>query len=315
MTTIRALAVAEEGAAPAVTDVEAPEPKASEVLVRVRAASINFYDHFVASGAMKDYASYEYPSVIGNDVAGVVEALGEGVERFEAGQRVFGTLGWKSPVHDGTFGELAVPLASELAPTPEGLSDRDAGALGVAGTTAVSAVQAIDPGEGTTVLVIGATGGVGSFAVQLAAARGATVIATVRPGDEDFVRGLGAAETVDYTADLAADVRARWPNGVDSLVDLVNRDPAAFAAVTELVRPGGIAVSAVGGAGEETSIGEVRVGAVNGDEAHLDELARLVVDGTVHVAITREFPLEQAAEALAEFVEGHTLGKFVITAG
>jgi len=315
MTTIRALAVAEEGAAPAVADVEAPEPKAGEVLVRVRAASINFYDHFVASGAMKDYAPYEYPAVIGNDVAGVVEALGEGVEGFEAGQRVFGTLGWKSPVHDGTFAELAVPLASDIVATPEGLSDRDAGALGVAGTTAVSAVQATLPGEGTTVLIIGATGGVGSFAIQLAAARGATVIATVRPGDDDFVRGLGAAETVDYTGDLAAEVRSRWPEGVDAIIDLVNRDPAEFASVTRLVRPGGIAVSAVGGAGEETSIGEVRVAAVNGSEAHLGDLADLVVDGSVKVAVTREFPLERAAEALAEFVDGHTLGKFVITAG
>ena len=313
MATIRALAVEQDGADPAVIDIPAPEAKAGEVLVRVRAASINYYDHFVASGAMKDYAPYEYPAVVGNDVAGVVESLGEGVESFVVGQRVFGTLGWKSPVHDGTFGELAVPLATDLVTTPDGLDDRDAGALGVAGSTAVSAMKAIEPGDRTTVLVIGATGGVGSFATQLAAARGATVIASVRPGDEEFVRDLGAAETVDYTDDLAADVRSRWPEGVDTLIDLVNRDPAAFAAVTELVKPGGIAVSAVGGAGEQTSIGEVRVGAVNGDEAHLGELAGLVLDGKIRVAITREFPLERAAEALAEFVDEHTLGKFLIT--
>jgi NADPH:quinone reductase-like Zn-dependent oxidoreductase len=160
--------------------------------------------------------------------------------------------------------------------------------------------------------VIGATGGVGSFVLQLAALRSATAIATVRPGDEDFVRSLGAAETVDYTGNLAEEVRRRWPRGVDALVDLVNRDQAVFAAMTELVRPGGRAVSVVGGAGEASRIGEVDVFGANGDASHLGPLATLVLEDKVRAAIRRTFPLEEAAEALREFTEQHTLGKVLI---
>jgi NADPH:quinone reductase-like Zn-dependent oxidoreductase len=315
MATIRALAVEGPDQPPAVTDVPAPSPAPGEVLVRVRAASINYYDVFVASGAAGQYMSYEHPVVVGQDVAGVVESVGEGVEGFAAGDRVFGMLGHKGVIHDGTFGELAVPLASGLAPTPEGLDDQAAGSLGVAGTTAVEAVDVIGAGEGSTVLVVGATGGVGSFVLQIAALRGAVPIATVRPGDEEFVRSLGAAETVDYTGDLAAQVRERWPDGVDALVDLVNRDPAAFASLTELVRPGGKAVSVVGGAGEATRIGEVDVAGANGKDAHLAPLAGLVVEGKVRVAISGTYPLDRAADALRDFTERHTLGKIVITVG
>jgi NADPH:quinone reductase len=312
MATIRALALPGPDEEPDVLDATAPEPAAGEVLVRVRAASVNFYDVFVASGAMAEYMPYAYPAVLGQDVSGVVEGLGEGVDGFTVGDRVFGTLGVKPEVHDGTFGELATPNASELVRTPEGLDDATAATLGVAGTTAFEALERIGLAEGETVLVIGATGGVGSFVVQLAALREASVVATVRPGDEEFVRSLGAAETADYTGDLAEEVRRRWPDGVDALVDLVHRDPAAFASLTALVRPGGQAVSVVGGAGEETRIGEVEVMGANGNEAHLATLAGLVLDGKLRAAVQRTYGLEQAAEALRDFTERHTLGKILI---
>lgn len=311
---MRALAIESFESEPTVIEVPDPEPAAGEVLVRVAAASINFYDVFVASGAMRQYAQYEFPAVIGQDVAGVVEAVGDGVEGFAPGDRVFGSLGQKATVHDGTFGELAVPLASGLMLTPEGLDDPAAGTIGVAGTTALGAIDFVDPAEGATVLVVGATGGVGSFAVQIAARRDATVIASVKPGDEEFVRGLGAAEAVDYTGDLEAEVRGRWPDGVDAVVDLVNRDPAAFAANAGLVRAGGVGVSVVGGAGEASEIGDVRVGNVGGDDGLLGTAAGLILDGRIRAAITRTYPLAEAATALRDFREQHTLGKLVITA-
>jgi len=313
MPTIRALALEDADGPPTVLDVPAPEPAEGEVLVRVRAASINYYDVFVASGAMSQYGyPYEYPVVLGQDVAGVVEAVGDGVEGFAVGDRVFGSLGNKPVVHDGTFGELSTPNASELARTPDGLEDAAAATFAVAGTTALEALEKIGLGEGEMVLVVGATGGVGSFVLQLAALRGASAITTVRPGDEEFVRSLGAAETVDYTGDLAEEVRLRWPDGVDALVDLVNRDPAVFASLTGLVHPGGRAVSVVGAAGEETRIGEVEVMDSNGNEAHLPTVAGLVVDGKVRAAIQRTYPLERADEALRDFTEQHTLGKVLI---
>lgn len=311
--TIRALALEGFDSAPSVTDVPAPEPGPGEVLVRVRAASVNPFDTFVAIGMMKDRMPYEFPAVIGSDLAGVVEMAGEGVDGFTSGDRVFGMLGWKGSVHDGTFAELSTPQAATLARTPDGVDDQQAGSLGIAGTTAMSAVAAVDPTDGATVLVVGATGGVGTFAIQLAAARGAHVVASVRPGDEELVVGLGAVETVDYSGDLAATVRERYPNGIDGLIDLVNRDPAGFAALAGLVRDGGRATSALGGAGEATEIGAVGVSNIGGDPTHLTALAALVGQGTIRAAIGRTYPLADSAQALTDFTREHTLGKLVIT--
>ena len=312
-TSMKALALEGFDVPPVVIDVPTPEPGVGEVLVRVRAASVNAFDTFVAAGAMKDYLPHEFPAVLGQDIAGVVASVGEGVDGFVRGDRVFGTLGVKGAVHDGTFGELATPQAASLSKTPENVNDEQAGSLGVAGTTAMSAVEAVDPAAGATVLIVGATGGVGAFAIQLAAARGAHVIASVRSGDEDFVTGLGAAETVDYTGDLAAAVRDRYPDGVDAAIDLVNRDPAGFAALVGLVRDGGSAASAVGGAGEATEIGGVSVANVGGDPSHLAALGVLVAAGTLRAAIQRTYRLADAAQALTDFTNGHTVGKLVIT--
>jgi NADPH:quinone reductase-like Zn-dependent oxidoreductase len=314
MATIRALALQGFDQEPAVIEIPSPEPAEGEVLVRVGAASINFYDVFVANGSARAYMSYEFPAVLGSDVAGVVEGVGSGVEGFGPGDRVFGRLGFKGGIHDGTFAELATPMATDVARSPDGLSDEQGGSLGVAATTALNAVDEASPETGSTVLVVGATGGVGSFAVQLATMRGTVVVASVRPGDEDFMRDLGASETVDYTGDLAAEVRTRWPDGVDAVIDVVNRDQAAFASLAGLVRPGGAAVSVVGGAGESSSIGEVRVANVSGSASNLAPLGDLVVSGRVRVPVTKKYTLSDAAEALRDFRDPHTLGKIVLTA-
>jgi NADPH:quinone reductase-like Zn-dependent oxidoreductase len=310
---MKALALESFGGGPRVMDVPDPVAGPGEVLVRVGAASVNAFDVAVAAGSMKDFMLYEFPAVIGGDLAGRVEAVGDGVEDLEVGARVFGMMGMKGAIHDGSFGELANPTAASIASAPEGLSDPDAGSLGVAGTTAMSAVQAVGPSDGSTVLIVGATGRVGSFAIQLAALRGAHVIASVRPGDEDFVTGLGAAETVDYTGDLVAEMRRRYPNGIDAVIDAVNRDRAAFAGVIALVRDGGRAASVVGGAGEANEIGGVAVSNVGGNPGHLSDLADMVVKGELRVAIRRTYPLAGAAQALHDFASEHTLGKLVIT--
>jgi len=312
-TTIEALALEGFDRAPAVIHVPAPEPAAGEVLVRVHAASVNAFDSFVAMGMAKAFMPYEFPAVIGQDVAGVVEAVGDGVEGFRNGDRVFGTIGSKGIVHDGTFAGLATPLEAALAPTPAGGDDGQVGSLGVAGTTAMSAVDAVDPSRGATVLIVGATGGVGTFAIQLAAARGASVIATIKPGDEDVVTGLGAVETIDYSNDVIEAVRERHPDGIDAVIDLVNRDPGAFGALAGLVRAGGRAVSALGGAGEAIQIGGTDVRNIGSDPSHLGMLASMIEEGKLTAAITRTYALSDAAIALTEFANRHTVGKLVIT--
>jgi NADPH2:quinone reductase len=312
-TVIKALALEGFDRPPALIDVPAPEPASGELLVRVHAASVNAYDAFVAMGMAKDFMAYQFPAVLGQDLAGVVEGVGEGVEGFREGDRVFGTIGAKGTVHDGTFAELSTPLVPALALTPIAVDDQQAGTLGVAATTAMSAVEAIDPSKGATVLIVGATGGVGTFAIQLAAARGAHVIASVLPGDEGVVTALGAAETVDYSNDVIGAVRERHADGIDAVIDLVNRDPGAFGALVGLVRASGRAASALGGAGDATEIGEVQVQNAGGDPSHLGALASLIEDGTLKAAIRRKYPLADAAQALTDFTNHHTVGKLVIT--
>jgi len=310
--TIEALALEGFDRAPEVIHIPAPQPAAGEVLVRVHAASVNAFDTFVAMGMAKAFMSYEFPAVIGQDVAGVVEAVGDGVEGFRNGDRVFGTIGSKGVVHDGTFAELATPLAAALATTPDAVDHQQAGSLGVAGTTAMSAVDAIDPSRGATVLIVGATGGVGTFAIQLAAARGANVIATIRPGDEDVVTGLGAAETVDYSNNVIGAVRERYPDGIDAVIDLVNRDPGEFGALAGLVRAGGRAVSALGGAGEVSQVDGIDVQNIGSDPSHLGVLASMIEEGKLTTAIKRTYALSDAAQALTDFADLHTVGKLVI---
>ncbi len=310
---MKALALVSFDVQPAVIDVPPPGAGPGEVLVRVRAASVNAFDIAVAAGFMKDFLPYGFPAVIGSDLAGTIAALGEGVEGFSVGERVFGMMGMKGAIHDGSFAELANPQEGSIVSTPEGLSDADAGSLAVAGTTAVGAVQAVDPADGTRVLVVGATGGVGTFAVQIATLRRAHVIASVRPGDEDFVTDLGAAETVDYTGDVIATIRERYPGGIDAVIDAVNRDHDAFAALAGLVRRGGRATSVVGAAGEASEIGGVAASNSGGDPGHLMALGEMVVNGSVRVATRRTYALADAAQALRDFATEHTLGKLVIT--
>jgi NADPH:quinone reductase-like Zn-dependent oxidoreductase len=312
-TVIKALALEGFDRAPAVIDVPAPAPAAGEVLVRLHAASVNAFDIAVATGMAKAFMTYEFPAVLGQDVAGVVQAIGDGVDGFHEGDRVFGTIGAKGAVRDGTFAELSTPQAPALALTPAGVDDQRAGTLGVAGTTAMSAVAAIDPSNGATVLIVGATGGVGTFAIQLAAVRGAHVIASVKPGDEDVVTRLGAAGTADYANDLIGAVREQHPEGVDAVIDLVNRDPGQFGALAGLVHAGGRAVSAVGGAGDATEISGVEVRNIGSDPSHLRVLASMIEEGTLTAAIQRTYSLADSARALTDFTNQHTVGKLVIT--
>jgi NADPH:quinone reductase len=154
-------------------DLPPPTPEANEVLVRVRASSVNGVDVAIVAGMLKGMFEHEFPIVLGRDYAGVVEQVGASVTRYEAGDGVFGFLPHANPtVHDGTWTELiAAPEDISIARKPDGVVFAAAGAAPLAGITALSCVDALEPSEGSTLLVIGATGGVGGFAVQLAKRR------------------------------------------------------------------------------------------------------------------------------------------------
>ena len=207
-------------AQPTVADIPKPQAEPGDLLVRLRAASVNGIDLSIASGMLKGMMEYDFPVVLGKDFAGTVEEVGEGVTGFAVGDRVFGVVSNPSPLSSRSFAEyLVVPAGPNVTHIPDGVDFAATGVLGLAGAAAIQAVDAIAPISGETVLVSGATGGVGAYAIQLVAARGATVVATAKSGeDTDFVRSLGASHTVDYTGDLAAQVRAIRTDGVDAVL-------------------------------------------------------------------------------------------------
>ncbi|SFH21961.1 NADPH:quinone reductase [Streptomyces mirabilis] len=256
---------------------------------------------------------HRYPLVLGKDFAGTVEAVGEGVDGFAVGDAVFGVV-MKPFLGTGSLAQyVTVSAAIGVAPIPSGLKAEDAGALGLAGTAALDSLNALSPAEGETVLISGATGGVGALAVQLAAARGAKVIATARPGEEaDFVTALakGQIHLVDFTGDLEAQVRSIAPDGVDAVVHLAG-DGAQLAG---LLRPGGEIASTVGLTQDGVKGQEVAVHTVWADPnaQTLTALAEQAASGALRVPVTASYPLEQAPQAFAAFGAG-ALGKLAIT--
>ncbi len=301
----------------ALIDVPEPDLPADGIRVRVHAASINGFDVFEANGYLVGMMEHVYPTVIGRDFAGVVEALGSGRDDVAVGDAVLGFITSDPPLHLGTWAEVVAGGANVIVSRlPDGLPFESAAAIPLAGATALAAVDAVEIGPGDVILVGGATGGVGSFAVQLAAQRGATVIATARAGDSDaFVRSLGAADTVDYAGgDVVDTVRSRYPDGVAALIDSVNRD-AVFGRVAELVRSGGRIATTLGAADVDAlAARDIRATNVRGivTPENLSRLAEAVVAGTLRVEIQRTFPLADTAAGLAAFSAG-TRGKIVLT--
>ncbi|WP_433519182.1 NADP-dependent oxidoreductase [Nonomuraea sp. CA-143628] len=310
---MRAVALSSVPASPAVTEVAAPRPEAGELLVKVAASSINGFDAATAAGYLRQMMEHRYPLIPGKDFAGTVEAVGEGVEGFAVGDHVFG-VAMKPFLGTGSLAEyLVVSAAYGVAHIPQGLSTAAAGALGLAGTAALDSVDAVDPQKGETVLISGATGGVGALAVQVTVARGARVLATARPGAEsDFVRGLTDAEIhlVDFTAEVEAQVRALAPDGVDAVLHLAG-DGAQLAA---LLRPGGRLASTLGFGPDAVQGQEISVTSVMADpnQLTLDKLAADAATGALRVPITATYPLDQVAQAFADFGSG-ARGKLAVS--
>jgi NADPH2:quinone reductase len=294
------------------TDPPSPEVGDDQLLVRVQASSVNPVDAFIAAGVLKGMAEHEFPVVVGRDYAGVVEQVGPAVTGYAPGDEVYGWLPHANPtVHDGSWAELiAVPQGGSVTRRPASVDVGQAGAAPLAALTALAASDALGLREGAIVLVIGASGGVGSFAVQLAASAGATVLAPGLPEDTDYLRGLGAAEVLDRNGDVVAAVRERYPDGVDALLDLVSATPDALNAYAALVRDGGRIASSVGAAGDGP--GRTNVGALPGPEP-LERLAGLLADGTLSVPIQASYPLAQADQALKALTSQHTQGKLAVT--
>jgi NADPH:quinone reductase len=307
---MKAITLNGAGTAPAPRDdLATPAPGPGDVLVRVQASSVNPVDNSIATGMLAQMGvEYEYPVTLGRDYAGVVEQVGADVTEYAPGDEVFGFLVHANPTaRRGSWTEvITVSADASIARRPTSVDVAAAGAAPLAAVTAVAALDALDLSEGDTVLIVGATGGVGSFAVQLAAQAGATVIAPVLPDDEEYLRDLGVTQFVPREGDVAAAVRERFSDGVDALLDLVNYTPSTYDAA---LKDGSRVASPTGAAGEGP--GRTMVMAQPTTE-NLDRVAQLLDGGTLKVPVQETYPLERAADALQALAGTHTQGKLAI---
>ena len=298
---------------------EVPDPAAAEgqVLVRIRAAGVNPFDHTLVEGHMKDRLEHRFPFVPGLDGSGVIEARGEGVHEFAVGDAVFGAAG-KPFFGEGTFAEMTAMSVGTIAPKPDAIEFAQAASIPTPGVAALTVLDAADVREGETLLAVGASGGVGSFLVQMAADRGLHVIGVARGENAEYVRGLGASDFIDYTAaDTEEALRSIAPDGIDAIADM-SGNKELVTRLSEQLRPDGRVASSAGGADEE-ALGPRGVKASNifarVDAEQLGRLAQAIEEGRVRTPEVETLPLDRAADAIVRAGERHTRGKLVLEIG
>lgn len=289
-----------------VRDVPRPVPAPDEVLVQVRAAGINPGEAKIRTGVLHDRFPATFPSGQGSDLAGVVVEAGHGVARFAPGDEVFGYTDNRA-----SHAEFVVVPASQLVTKPEGLSWEVAGSLFVAGTTAYAAVGSVHLSPGDVVAVSAAAGGVGTIAVQLARAAGATVIGIAGPDNDEWLTAHGVIP-VNYGDGLAERINAAAPQGrVDAFLDLFGGGYVDLA-LNEL----GVDLQRIDTIIDFAAIeryGVQSVGNAEGASAQvLSELAALIVDGKLEVTVAQTFPLDAVRSAYELLERQHTRGKIVL---
>jgi NADPH:quinone reductase-like Zn-dependent oxidoreductase len=293
-------------------DAGLPVPGAGEVRIRVAATSFNPVDATIRAGFMRDPIPVALPHTPGIDVAGTVDALGQGVAGVETGDRVIGLLPMAGR---GAAAEYVLAPAGILAPAPSSIPLPDAAALPVAGLTAWQAL--FEHGRlsaGQRVLINGAGGAVGGYAVQLAKRAEARVIATASPATSEHVRTAGADEVIDHTT---TEVTAAVTEPVDLVLNLAPIDPAQLTALAGLVRPGGVIVNTTvwmpAPSDEERGVRGVDL-FVRSDAGQLSQLVALVDRGELRVGVARRVPLAELPALHAEAATGTLTGKAVILA-
>jgi NADPH2:quinone reductase len=287
-----------------IAELEVPQPGPGEVLVEVRAASINPGEASIRKGFLHERWPTTFPSGEGTDLAGVVTAVGDGVSEFAIGDEVLG-WSWNRSSH----AEFVTVPAGQLVPKPAALSWEVAGSLNVAGSTAWAAVEAVDPKPGETVAVAAAAGGVGSLAVQLLRIRDAKVIGIASQANHAWLLAQGVTP-VAYGDGLEARVRAAAPDGVDAFIDTYGPE------YVELAIALGVApqrIDTVASFELAAEVGAKTAGSADGSTpATMTALAELAATGRLDVPIAATYPLERVKDAFAELEQRHTRGKIVL---
>jgi NADPH:quinone reductase-like Zn-dependent oxidoreductase len=293
-----------------IDELPALAPAPGQVLVRVEAASLNSADAKIAIGAMKDLLPVSHPFVPGADAAGRVASVGTGVSAYGVGDPVVVRTG-------AAFGALAeyvvVPDGPAIARRPDGLDAVHAAALPTGALTAATMIDAARVRPGESVLVVGASGGVGTFAVQLAHQAGARVLATGRAGEAARLRELGADAVIEYqSTDTAAAAHRLVPGGVDVVIDVATAGPA-LAGSAAAARPGGRLVSALGGPerfDREVTATYIQTQVPGG---RLAQLAQAAAEGRLQVEVSATYPFADAGQALVDFAGRHVFGKVAVS--
>ncbi|MFE2473093.1 NADP-dependent oxidoreductase [Streptomyces mirabilis] len=294
-------------------DVEQPVPGAGQVRVRVAATSFNPVDANIRAGFMQGPIPVTLPHSPGIDVAGTVDALGEGVTGIQVGDQVIGFLPMAGP---GAAAEYVLAPVEALTPAPKSVALSDAAALPLVGLTAWQALfEHAKLTAGQRVLVNGAGGAVGGYAVQLAKQAGAFVIATAGPRSSRRVTAAGADEVIDHTT---ADVAAAVSQPVDVVLNLAPVEPAQLDALLGLIRPGGVLVNTTvwmpAPSDEERGIRGIDL-FVRSDAEQLSHLAELIDGGELRVEVARRVPLAELPALHADAAAGALPnGKVVVVA-
>ena len=288
-------------------DVPRPDPKDDQILVRVIAAGVNPVDGMIRSGMFAKYEKAVFPMIPGADIAGVVEKVGSKVTKFKPGDPVFAYVTLKN---SGGYAEYALMTEHEAAPKPNSLTYVEAAAVPVVALTAWQAlIDTAKLSHGQTVLIHGGSGGVGTFAIQIAKARGAKVIATASTANQDLLKGLGADVVIDYTKQKFEDVT----KDVDVVLDSVGKDTLARS--YGVVRKGGFIVTLVARIDQAELNKHGIHGASLSVEPNSDELAeigKLIDEKKIKVVVSQTFPLAEAKRAQEQVATGHTRGKIVL---
>ncbi|NED97663.1 NADP-dependent oxidoreductase [Phytoactinopolyspora alkaliphila] len=286
-----------------VVDADPPVPGPGKVRIRVRAAGLQPFDVKLRRGDTADWAPARFPQGGGSEAAGVVDALGDGVTRFAAGDEILG--GTTGPAH----AEYALAKVDDLIVKPANMPWDEAGALSASGQTAHAALTALGVRAGETVLIHAAAGGVGSMAVQLVRAWGGVVVGTASERNHAYLRELGAVP-VTYGDGLVQRVRQAAPGGVDAVLDAVGTREVLDASV-ELV-PDRNRIGTIAGQEFAGDLG-IRSLGLERSAGRLAELVSLYDDGRLRVHVHATYPLEDAAAAHREVESGHVRGKIVLT--
>jgi len=315
---MRAITIDAYQTQPHLQEMPRPQPGEGEILIRLHAAGVNPMDWKARDGTYQQWWPAEFPAVLGFDGAGVVEQVGPGVSAFQPGDAVFGQFMPQRMLHWGTYADYVVASASgALAPKPVSLDYLEAAALPMPAQVALACLDALSIGSGETLLIVGATGGIGTYAIQMAALRGARVLATARPEAANYATSLGAAQALDYTqGDLVSAVRTLYPGGVDAVLDVATTDPAGLSHISQALRAGGKLLTTIDSA-EAPRLAEQGINAAllswQPSAELLGRIKRFVDAGQLKVVVDHIYPLEQAALALEQVEHGRVRGKVVLS--